>query len=136
MNASAFAVSVGPTASSLHPSAIQPSCTSAPEVPGVPTAQDDSDRIPVAGAPALGPDTAPVTMVQFSDFQCPPCAEADGTVRQLRERYGDRLRVVWRNNPLAMHANAMIASAAFRSLSNAPEPVGAPASISQKGSLR
>jgi len=91
---------------------VAPSAPSAPEVPGVPTAQDDSDRIPVAGAPALGPDTAPVTMVQFSDFQCPPCAEADGTVRQLRERYGDRLRVVWRNNPLAMHANAMIAAEA------------------------
>jgi protein-disulfide isomerase len=83
-----------------------------PSVPWVPTTQEDSETIPVAGSPSQGPDTAPITMVQFSDFQCPPCSEASGTVRQLRERYGDRLRVVWRNNPLAMHNNAMIAAEA------------------------
>jgi protein-disulfide isomerase len=77
-----------------------------------PGAQMDSDRIPVADAPALGPATALVTVVAFSDFQCPFCARVEPTLAQLRERYGRDLRVVWRNNPLPFHPNAMPAAEA------------------------
>jgi protein-disulfide isomerase len=76
------------------------------------TPQVDSDRIPVGDSPSLGPVWAPVTIVEFSDFQCPFCGDVENTLRQVRERFGDRVRVVWKNNPLAMHPNAAISAEA------------------------
>jgi protein-disulfide isomerase len=67
----------------------------------------------LAGAPAaLGPETAKVTIVEFSDFQCPYCAQAHETVRQLRERYPEQVRVVFRHFPLAFHEHARLAAQA------------------------
>jgi protein-disulfide isomerase len=63
-------------------------------------------------APIRGNVNAPVTMVEFSDFQCPFCARARPTVNQLRETYKDRLRVIFRNFPLQMHAQATKAAEA------------------------
>lgn len=66
-----------------------------------------------AGAPAaLGPATAKVTVVEFSDFQCPYCAQAHDTVHQIRERYADQVRIVFRHFPLAFHEHARIAAQA------------------------
>lgn len=57
-------------------------------------------------APVRGNVEAPVTIVEFSDFQCPFCARARPTVNQVRETYKDRVRVLFRNFPLQMHAQA------------------------------
>lgn len=76
------------------------------------TPQQDSERIPIGPSPRLGPVFAPVTIVEFSDFECPFCGGVEATLRQLRERYGDRVRVVWKNNPLEMHPSAMPAAEA------------------------
>lgn len=62
--------------------------------------------------PSLGKSRAPVTIVEFSDFQCPYCAGAEKTLAQLKATYGDKLRIVFRNFPLAMHANAQAAAEA------------------------
>jgi protein-disulfide isomerase len=71
------------------------------------TPQQDSERIPVANSPSVGPAYAPVTIVEFSDFQCPFCRNVEFTLQRLRERYGDQLRIVWKNNPIAqLHPNA------------------------------
>jgi len=55
----------------------------------------------------LGPSTAPVTLVEYGDFECPYCGEAFPIVREVRRRLGDELRFVFRNFPLAnVHPNA------------------------------
>lgn len=62
--------------------------------------------------PALGPSDATVTLIAFSDFQCPYCARVEPTLTQLRERYPTQLRVVFRDFPLAMHKEALKAAEA------------------------
>jgi protein-disulfide isomerase len=65
-------------------------------------------RVPVevGSAPARGNPTAPVTVVEFSDFQCPYCVRARPTVTRVRETYGDKVRWVFRHFPLDFHAQA------------------------------
>jgi protein-disulfide isomerase len=65
-----------------------------------------------ATGPAKGPESAPVTIVEFSDFQCPFCARLIPTLDQVKEKYGDKVRVVFRQFPLAMHAQAQKAAEA------------------------
>jgi protein-disulfide isomerase len=62
--------------------------------------------------PAFGPENAKVTIVEFSDFQCPYCAQASETVKRIRERYGDKVRFVFRQFPLSFHQNAHSAAEA------------------------
>jgi protein-disulfide isomerase len=54
-------------------------------------------------APSKGPSTAPVTVVEFSDFQCPYCGRVLPTLKRVQETYGDRVRLVFRNYPLSIH---------------------------------
>ena len=49
---------------------------------------------------AQGPQTAPVTNVEFSDFQCPFCARAHTSIKAMRERYPQQVRLVYRHFPL------------------------------------
>jgi protein-disulfide isomerase len=69
-------------------------------------------RIPIDGLPALGDPDSLVTLVAFTDYECPFCRRAEATVRQLRARYGGALRVVVAERPLAMHAHARSAALA------------------------
>ncbi len=63
----------------------------------VPTAASD----PVRGNP-----NAPITIVEFSDYQCPFCARVNPTLDKVRETYGDRVRIVFKDYPLPNHALA------------------------------
>lgn len=61
----------------------------------------DPPRIEVtAQGPARGPQDAPVTIVEFSDYQCPFCRRAEPVVKQVLERYPDKVRFVFRHFPL------------------------------------
>jgi len=64
--------------------------------------------------PCRGPDDALVTVVMWSDFQCPFCARVGPTLDRLREQYGDDLRIVWRDMPLPFHERADEAAEAAR----------------------
>ncbi len=64
-------------------------------------------KVPVSDAqPSKGPKDALVTIVEFSEFQCPFCARVLPTVKQIEDTYGDDVRIVWRNLPLGFHQNA------------------------------
>ena len=73
-----------------------------------------SGVVPVtAEDPAWGSPEAPVTIVEFSDFQCPFCAVVRETLRELKRVYGPaQLRLVWKNSPLPYHSLARPAAAA------------------------
>jgi protein-disulfide isomerase len=63
-------------------------------------------------SPRIGPADAPITIVEFSDFQCPYCVGAADTVKEVRAKYGDKVSVVYRHFPLPMHPQAPLASEA------------------------
>ncbi len=64
-------------------------------------------RIEVAAdGPARGPAKAPVTIVEFSDFECPYCGRAEAVVNEVLAKYGDKVRLVYRDYPLPFHPNA------------------------------
>lgn len=51
-------------------------------------------------APTLGRKDAPVTLVEFSDFQCPYCQAAAPTIKQVEQKFGDKVQIVYRQFPL------------------------------------
>ncbi|MDB5334251.1 MAG: Periplasmic thiol:disulfide interchange protein DsbA [Phycisphaerales bacterium] len=62
---------------------------------------------------ARGPADAPVTLVEYGDYECPHCGMAHGVVQAVREKLGDRLRFIYRNFPLnTSHPHAMHAAEA------------------------
>jgi len=64
-------------------------------------------KVPLEGdEPQKGPDDALVTIVEFSDFECPFCGRVEPTIASVRDKYGKDVRVVWMNNPLPFHKNA------------------------------
>jgi protein-disulfide isomerase len=73
-------------------------------------------RVKVAseGNPSTGGKDAPVTIVEFSDFQCPFCRAAENSLKAVKDRYGDKVRLVYLDFPLGMHAHAMDAARAGR----------------------
>lgn len=62
------------------------------------------------GAAQKGPDTALVTIVEFSEFQCPFCSRVIPTINKVLDDYGDKVRVVFLDNPLPFHKRATPAS--------------------------
>jgi protein-disulfide isomerase len=76
--------------------------------PGSPPAEDTTIwRVPIAkDDPVKGPKDALVTVIMFSDYQCPFCARVEPTLTRLAEEYSKDVRWVWKDNPLPMHSNA------------------------------
>jgi protein-disulfide isomerase len=68
--------------------------------------------VTTAGSPAVGPEKAAVSVVAFSDFQCPFCSRAVPTLEKVEEEYGDKVRIVFKHLPLSMHPKAPAAHAA------------------------
>jgi protein-disulfide isomerase len=66
-------------------------------------------EVATAGRPEKGGKQAPVTIVEFSDYQCPFCKRAEDVVDQVVKAYGDKVKVVFRDYPLPMHPEARLA---------------------------
>jgi protein-disulfide isomerase len=59
-----------------------------------------------AVGPTKGPANAPITIVEFSDYECPYCVRAEPTVRELLAKYPNKIKLVYRDFPLPMHPKA------------------------------
>ncbi len=75
-----------------------------------PKQPDLTDRV------SLGNAAAPVTIVEYTDFECPYCRQSVAVMHQLLERYPGKLRLVIKQTPLEMHPNAMPAALMFEAL--------------------
>jgi protein-disulfide isomerase len=73
---------------------------------------EDPVVIPTAGAPVLGPNNAAITLVEFSDFQCPFCFEGTAQLHSLLKMYPAQLRLIFKQYPLDTHSQAALAAAA------------------------
>lgn len=65
-----------------------------------------------ANDPVKGPASAPITIVEFSEFQCPFCSRVGPTLKQIQETYGDKVRIAFRDYILPMHNRAKPAAEA------------------------
>ena len=104
----------------LNPSgpypAVSPRPSQKPDAPSGPavdpnkvyTFQDDW----LNTGPSLGPKNAPITIVEFFDFNCPFCKKGAQTMEELVKRHPDQIRLVPKNFPLSIHPNAMKTSEA------------------------
>jgi Na+/H+ antiporter NhaA len=74
---------------------------------------DLSDDVDPGRDHIRGPDDAPVTLVEYGDYQCPYCGQAEVVIRELLDSFGDDLRYVWRHLPLNdVHQYAQVAAEA------------------------
>ncbi len=75
-----------------------------PDMPRIPVSVDDD--------PSMGPDGAPVTIIQFAEYQCPYCGKAGETVDQVMKAYDGKIKMVFRDYPLGFHDRAVPAAVA------------------------
>jgi protein-disulfide isomerase len=68
--------------------------------------------VPADGRPAFGPADALVTIIEYSDFQCPFCSRVNPTMKQIKETYPKDVRIVFRQLPLSFHDRARPAAKA------------------------
>ncbi len=64
------------------------------------------ERIRIKGSPSLGPDNAPVTVVEFSNYLCPACRAAHITAIKIKERFKGKIRWIFKDFPLQQHSGA------------------------------
>ena len=109
------AVSPPPTAATAAPAA-PPSPASIPSPTGAPASASEAPtavRVPIDGLVAFGSAGALVTIVAFTDYECPYSRKAERTLATLREELGDDVRVIIASRPLAIHEHAPAAARAF-----------------------
>lgn len=73
-------------------------------------AEIQSDRV------IFGKKDAPITIVEYSDFECPYCSRGFQTVKQVQKEYGDKVRIVFKHLPLDFHPKALPAAKYFEAL--------------------
>ena len=69
-------------------------------------------QVDIGPSPTRGPNSAPIKIVEWSDFQCPFCRRAGPTLAQIEKEYGDKVQIAFKHMPLSMHSKARPAHAA------------------------
>lgn len=82
-----------------------------PQEEGAGLREEETAKLAEVG-PVKGGSDAPVTIVEFSDFQCPACGGAAPAVEQILENFGDQVKLVFRHFPLSFHPYARPAALA------------------------
>jgi len=77
-----------------------------------PAAPPEHVDVAIGNAPVKGPKSAPVSIVIFSDFQCPFCSRVEPTLKELEQSYGGKVKFAWKNFPLPFHDKAQLAAEA------------------------
>jgi protein-disulfide isomerase len=84
-----------------------------PDAPRPPAPQDNTVyKVPVRDAHCKGPADAKVTILEFSEFQCPFCTRVGPTLKQVVDTYGNDVRICFKHNPLPFHQDAPLAAQA------------------------
>jgi protein-disulfide isomerase len=83
----------------------------APEA-GAPAAPAAVQKVELGNAPVKGPKNAPVTIVAFSDFECPFCGRVNPTLKQIEDTYKGKVKIAFKHQPLPFHQNAKPAAMA------------------------
>src|SRR5215471_10043156 len=80
------------------------------------SAREEIERYAIPAGPSVqrGPADAKVTIVEYSDFQCPFCARVQDTLARVLKEYDGQVRLVWKDNPLPMHQGAFSSAQAAR----------------------
>lgn len=78
----------------------------------IPRPQRPVFDVNIKDAPVKGSGNAKVTIVEYSDFQCPFCSKASKTIAELEKKYGNKIRIAFKNYPLPFHSNARMAAEA------------------------
>lgn len=78
----------------------------------IPKPQRPVFDVSIKDAPIKGSESAKVTIVEYSDFQCPFCSKAAKTISEIEKKYGSKVRIAFKNYPLPFHSNARIAAEA------------------------
>jgi protein-disulfide isomerase len=86
--------------------------TPPPSAPDAPAIDPVALEVGVDGAPIRGSSRAPVTVVMFSDFECPYCVKLETTLKSLEDAYPGKVRLAFRHHPLPMHEHARLAAKA------------------------
>jgi protein-disulfide isomerase len=105
--------STAPASTAVPPAAPPAAAPAPPPAEALRVARGDAERyrVPVTEAqPVLGPADAPVTIVEWADYQCPFSARVEATLADLMRAHPGEIRRVWRNNPLPFHRDAQLAA--------------------------
>jgi protein-disulfide isomerase len=104
----------GTSQDDLYKTIVADNVKSAPSAPAAAAAPSPDQKFDVqaGSSPSRGPKNAPVTIVEWSDFQCPFCGLVEPTLKQVMDQYPGKVRIVWKNQPLPSHPNAMPAAEA------------------------
>src|ERR1039458_6779277 len=73
---------------------------------------EDPVAIPVSGSPTRGPNDARISLIEFSDFECPYCSLAVGEVNTIMTAYPKDVKLIYKQFPLSMHPHAELAAEA------------------------
>lgn len=82
------------------------------EAPPPPKLLEDPIAIPTSGSPVLGPADAPITLVEFSDFQCPFCYSGAAKLHAVLKAFPTQVKLIFKQYPLDTHSQAAMAAAA------------------------